>query len=334
MTNITTLSNLAVVSYLEDDITNIPLTQSVGTYLPTTPTPTINAETGFRAQAHYSVVDHTLVITYTGTDDDEDSTSNRFISGLSAAAQAEQAPQALAFAQAQITAAQALYGNNIDIVFNGHSLGGYLATVTRHALNVGTATVFNAPGVGAGPTAGFQDEQVTYVYSNPNDWQEVLDVVFGVDVDASDIHNVGDRVSANLIFFMQAGGHAIENLATAANNGDQPVTLTEFMQEWIRQADVAATRGNTEAAHVNLAFIDVLNQYDIDIPNAEAQITEAIFGDNCFPSGTPITLADGSTKPIEDITTTDQILTHTANGTPVAGDCGQAVYTPPTRSSA
>jgi len=49
MTNITTLSNLAVVSYLEDDITNIPLTQSVGTYLPTTPTPTINAETGFRA---------------------------------------------------------------------------------------------------------------------------------------------------------------------------------------------------------------------------------------------------------------------------------------------
>ena len=40
---------------------------------------------------------------------------------------------------------------------------------------------------------------------------------------------------------------------------------------------------------------------------------------DCFPSGTPITLWDGTTKPIEQITQADKILTHTANGTPVAG---------------
>ncbi|MCF6446093.1 Hint domain-containing protein [Nereida sp. MMG025] len=42
-------------------------------------------------------------------------------------------------------------------------------------------------------------------------------------------------------------------------------------------------------------------------------------GTQCFPAGTPITLADGSTKPIEQITQSDVVLTHDAQGNPTAG---------------
>jgi len=57
--------------------------------------------------------------------------------------------------------------------------------------------------------------------------------------------------------------------------------------------------------------------YQVQLPQLRSG--SEILSNQCFPSGTPITLADGTTKPIEDITTTDQILTHTTNGTPVAG---------------
>lgn len=40
---------------------------------------------------------------------------------------------------------------------------------------------------------------------------------------------------------------------------------------------------------------------------------------NCFPAGTPITLIDGTTKPIEAITQSDVVLSHDADGNPVAG---------------
>lgn len=41
--------------------------------------------------------------------------------------------------------------------------------------------------------------------------------------------------------------------------------------------------------------------------------------DQCFPAGTPITLIDGTTKPIEAITQSDVVLSHDADGNPVAG---------------
>ena len=49
---------------------------------------------------------------------------------------------------------------------------------------------------------------------------------------------------------------------------------------------------------------------------------EWVVGDQnqeCFPSGTLITLTDGTTKPIEAITQSDIVLTHDANGNPVPG---------------
>ena len=42
--------------------------------------------------------------------------------------------------------------------------------------------------------------------------------------------------------------------------------------------------------------------------------------DLCFPAGTMITLADGSQKVIEDITTSDKVLTFSDNGKPCAGE--------------
>jgi len=56
-----------------------------------------------------------------------------------------------------------------------------------------------------------------------------------------------------------------------------------------------------------------------DNPPRSNDYYDIIANQECFPAGTPITLADSTTKLIEHITTADQILTHDANGTPVAG---------------
>jgi len=42
-------------------------------------------------------------------------------------------------------------------------------------------------------------------------------------------------------------------------------------------------------------------------------------GRECFSAGTPITLSDGTTKPIEAITQSDVVLTHDADGNPIPG---------------
>ncbi|MCF6446095.1 Hint domain-containing protein [Nereida sp. MMG025] len=41
--------------------------------------------------------------------------------------------------------------------------------------------------------------------------------------------------------------------------------------------------------------------------------------EQCFPAGTPITLTDGTTKPIQHITQSDVVLAHDAQGNPTAG---------------
>ncbi|MCF2869851.1 hypothetical protein L0664_02110 [Octadecabacter sp. G9-8] len=54
--------------------------------------------------------------------------------------------------------------------------------------------------------------------------------------------------------------------------------------------------------------------YDIDVP------------DQCFPAGTPITLFDGTTKPIEAITQADTVLAYDADGKAVGGSV-RALFT-------
>jgi len=292
-----------------------PIYTTVGTYSPLVAgtTPQTNSDTGFRAQSHFSSVDNTLVLTFTGTNDEEDGPSNRYISGVSTplGSQAEQIPEAILFAQTQIAIAQGLYGDDIQIVFNGHSLGGYLATVTHNTLDVGTATVFNAPGVGAGFAPSITDNDVTYVYSNPSDWQEVLETValfYGVD--SSDIHNVGDRVSDNLLFFMNAGAHSMTDIVASSSAGDQPITLDTFLDIWAAELSVIEDISNSRVR--SRERLEILNKYDID--GFQAEVSDRAFGDNCFPAGTLISLADGSTKAIENLSLSDVVLAPTSSG--------------------
>ena len=76
MTDINTLVKLANNSY------NLVATNSVGTYVPTASAPTLNTATGFTGRAHFSNSDNTLVITFTGTNDELDYNSNSGISGF------------------------------------------------------------------------------------------------------------------------------------------------------------------------------------------------------------------------------------------------------------
>lgn len=200
MTDINTLVELAKNSYTLDE------SLSVGSYVPTAPVPTINPETGFTAQSHYSSSANTLVITYTGTNDAMDQTSNFTISGIDFSRTIpEQVPEAIEYANQQVSQAQKQYGNDVSIVFNGHSLGGYLAVAARHELDIGIAIALNAPGVGAGSTINFKDENAFYYYSNPAEWGEIQKHYFGpISIDSGQIHNVGVRASDNIFFIMEA----------------------------------------------------------------------------------------------------------------------------------
>ena len=71
MTDIKILVELAAASYNVNEENGSPTVGTNGSYVPISNTPTIDLDTGFRAQAHYAGgSENTLVITYTGTNDE------------------------------------------------------------------------------------------------------------------------------------------------------------------------------------------------------------------------------------------------------------------------
>ncbi len=169
--------------------------------------------TGFGAQSFYSAQDNTLVIAYAGTNGNFDSvdTGLDFWVDLQLAVTGSsvQNSQALSFANQQIAAARAQYGNDISILFTGHSLGGYLAQFVIQEIGEGTAVAFNAPGIGGGILGtDAVNDNVSYVYSDPFAWGA-----------ASVIHNLADILSDNVYFIQGAEGHSLNSIISAYEGG-------------------------------------------------------------------------------------------------------------------
>lgn len=126
------------------------------------------SDTGFTAHAYYSEADNTLVIAYAGTDPISPS-DFRADWGLATSGDSTQLQQAYSFAVESIAQMAINYPtvSNYDIVFTGHSLGGFLAQeVATGAYPSSEVVVFNAPGVGGFGGTTATNDNVSYYYSD------------------------------------------------------------------------------------------------------------------------------------------------------------------------
>ena len=173
--------------------------------------------TGFGAQAYYSPTEATLVIAYAGTDamslaDLQTDRQMTFNGG-----ETQQNPLAVSFAEQAIATQRMIAINEgiamspVDapqVVYTGHSLGGFLAQVVAlyHDLDA-TAVAFNSPGVMG--RSGTALEDAGYEYTTPR----IPYVVSGDDTTTnSAIVNLGLHVAATVIRVAGVAGHGIQGL--------------------------------------------------------------------------------------------------------------------------
>lgn len=240
--------------------------------------------TSFGGQAYYSASDNRLVISFQGSSQVGDYVLTDFFVGAGGSFTNQ-------YSNSQIFTSQALAvvaGKNAEIVFVGHSLGGYLAQQNVLSDPSYNAVVFNAPGLGGLSPFPLliSDPNVTYIYSES--WG-----ASGV------IHGLGQRLSDNVYYVPNTDGHGLGNLLLGLSNGrhltllsDAPTFTDAINNGWI----------SIEEAVVALNSIgDNYVRQQIEFALQHAQ-------NNCFLSGTFITLGDGTLKKIESIVAGDQVL--------------------------
>lgn len=174
--------------------------------------PTIDHPTGFQGRAYFNDTTNELVIAFTGTEGltPDNMSAEEFLPdvitdlALAASGASPQDAVAVAFIQQAYSAALQLapFGN-FDIVYTGHSLGGFHAQTASATGPVGEVVVFNSPGTGGflgfPQNHPFPEENFTYVYSDHTQWGAV----------GSLVHSVGDPLSDNLYIVPGTEGHAL-----------------------------------------------------------------------------------------------------------------------------
>ena len=247
---------------------------------------------GFTAHTYFNWSTNSLVISYAGTDPTSfgDITADmNLLAGMTPG----QALTAINYANSQIEAFQNQGFEGFDVVYTGHSLGGYLAQYAHLSIGGGSAIVFNSPGTnGLTPTS--ENSDILYVFSDPEQW--------GV---ATAIHTLGDYASNNFLFVMAAEGHSITSMRDAiANSSAQILTRGQLIEQFVEMANSG-----------DLAGFELLLQFNFT-GQVRDMVVEAIglSNYNCFLASTPITMSDGSIKPIEQIQPNDQVLSYNAAG--------------------
>ena len=155
--------------------------------------------TGFTTHAYYSSDDNTLVVAFAGTTSGLDYLTD---AQLAAVGQSNQDNLALNFTSSAVNLLAAQGINGYNIVYTGHSLGGYLAQVAGIQNSGASIVVFNSPGVGGIFGDATLNENTTYVFSNPESWGFVDGL----------IHNTVDLQSYNVVFLQGADGHPIASI--------------------------------------------------------------------------------------------------------------------------
>ncbi|MGH1454558.1 MAG: M10 family metallopeptidase C-terminal domain-containing protein [Paracoccaceae bacterium] len=180
--------------------------------------PTIDHPTGFQGRAFFNETTNELVIAFTGTEGltPDNMSAEEFLPdvitdlALTVTGNSLQGAAAVAFIQQAYNAAllRAPFGN-FEIVYTGHSLGGFhaqTASAVAAAINPaleGEVVVFNSPGAGGflglPNENSFPPENYTYIYSNPDDWGAI----------GGPVHSIGRPLSDNIYIVPGAEGHGL-----------------------------------------------------------------------------------------------------------------------------
>ncbi|MCR9239118.1 MAG: hypothetical protein NXI17_20820 [Alphaproteobacteria bacterium] len=182
--------------------------------------------TGFRAKAYYSSENNTLVLAYAGTNDKLDLMTDVQLAVKGTSNQDVQASQ---FAQETKSKLRSMGVADFNVVYTGHSLGGFLAQIVATQDDNAKAVVFNSPGIGGALGRGLENPNITYVYSNPSSWRGE-----GAGTLTHQIHNIGDLASNDVRFLMGAQGHSRQSLIDAFDRGEAPVLATDW-REFLRE---------------------------------------------------------------------------------------------------
>lgn len=324
---------------------------------------------GFGGQAYFSESDNRLVIAFEGSDglpvpvQDWIHTNIPMALGFTS----DQSASAMNFA---LEAIREHATDGTEVVFSGHSLGGYLAQVALlwtagrpelDGLASAQAVVLNAPGWG-GLTADPEvtpTADVTYIYSE--DWGRLL---------VPAIHSLGERLSDAIFYLPGTTGHDIEPLRVALatldpipTSGNGPRLLpsasghadqnywevfnealdrrTNFTFEWsfdngsglrytieqrLHPGRDVRNDGETSVAFVIRTSVRtedgrVMTPAEMRDIGLESMVVGTrhesgnwTWEERCFLAGTPITLPDGTTKPISAICAGDTVLSYAADG--------------------
>ena len=267
---------------------------------------TIDPITGFAANAHLNLVTGEVVFSFAGTTEGnpQDYATDIQLGIGNIPLQAQQAEAFVAIVLYDLATA----GNTIgSVTYTGHSLGGYIAQHVIVSGGTGTAMVFNSPGYGGVTGAlGLQENSITYVYSNPNEWGGLNSFVVGI----------GDVLSSNVVFVMDADGHGLDSILVALENGSVPISEEAYLEILVEAINLAyANLSNNPGAIAEL--VDDLGTIPQELWAKALERSQ--LNDSCFLATTPILMADGSEKPIEHIKPGDLVKSYNKEGNLVAG---------------
>ena len=140
------LVDLAAIS--QQSYSEVPNTRSVGTYTPINQAFDTNFwshGTGFTSHAYFSNTENTLVVSFAGTVPGIDLLTD---AQLAVVGRSNQDNLALNFASTTIDQLNSQGIRDFNVVYTGHSLGGYLSQVAATQNSNASVVVFNSPGTG------------------------------------------------------------------------------------------------------------------------------------------------------------------------------------------
>ncbi|MFN7598015.1 MAG: hypothetical protein ACK5PT_14960, partial [Cereibacter sp.] len=257
--------------------------------------------TSFGGQAYYSAAANRLVIAYQGSQQVSDFAVADYMLATNGFLTDQSFP-----AKNFATEAIGTVPEGTEIVFVGHSLGGFHAQMQAWQRGGNTsAVVFNSPGIGGilldlygGVIDGIgaaPDANVTYIYSEK--WGA-----------ATPIHALGIRLSDEVYFVPGTGGHGIGPVLSKIEGGTLPLSLDDLnaMRDALDQGDVSYGDIGKLLEWVHDSTIRGMILNALAASSAESK---------CFLPHIPITLADGTTKPIAAIRPGDMVLSPDKTGT-------------------
>ena len=246
----------------------------------------LNTKYGFRAQSYFSQDSNELVISFAGTNDYFDLLPD---AALAATGNSQYDVFAKNFTDSSLGELAAMGHENVKIVLTGHSLGGYLAQNISANYPDAEVYVYSSPGLGGLTGDQIQNDNVTYVYSDPEKW----------GVTENSVHRLGTISSDNVYFIRNASGHSIDALNKAMLSGSPPLSIEEYRQYLFDIYDAGGEYSQEALA--------TLLEFDEEVKRLQGELDP---DQRCFSAGTLIDMADGTQKPIEQIEVGDEVLAY------------------------